>query len=125
MGIKVPNRQQTCGFPLTDNKLRGLVSSAYERPNGERKKSATKITSWSIRADVVRMLDRGEPEPQATASGSDASAQAPEPSDASPFTGARRTCTAKIRLAAPRIQVVPALAARLVFPYVLTNSRSA
>lgn len=43
-----------------------LVSSIYERPNGKSKKSATtKITSWSIRADMVRKLDRGEPEPEA------------------------------------------------------------
>ena len=63
-----------------------LVSSTYERPNGKSKKSATtKITSWSIRADIVRKLDRGEPEPEATAPGSDVSGQAPEPSDASPF----------------------------------------
>ncbi len=42
-----------------------LVSSTYERPNGKGKKSATtKITSWSIRADVVRKLDRGEPQPE-------------------------------------------------------------
>jgi len=35
-----------------------LVSSIYQ-PNGKGKKSkATKITSWSIRADVVRKLDR-------------------------------------------------------------------
>ncbi len=41
-----------------------LVSSTYERPNGKGKKaSQTKLTSWSIRADVVRRLDRGEPEP--------------------------------------------------------------
>ena len=61
--------------------------STYERPNGKSKKSATttKITSWSIRADVVRKLDRGEPEPETAASGSDASGHAPEPSDASPF----------------------------------------
>jgi single-strand DNA-binding protein len=40
-----------------------LVSSIYERPNGKSKKSATtKITSWSIRADVVRKLDSAEPE---------------------------------------------------------------
>jgi single-strand DNA-binding protein len=40
-----------------------LVSSTYERPNGKSKKSAaTQITSWSIRADVVRKLDRAEPE---------------------------------------------------------------
>jgi single-strand DNA-binding protein len=43
-----------------------LVSSNYERPNAKSKKSATtKITSWSIRADVVRKLDRGELEPEA------------------------------------------------------------
>jgi single stranded DNA-binding protein len=41
-----------------------LVSSTYEPPNGKGKKtSQTKVTSWSIRADVVRRLDRGEPEP--------------------------------------------------------------
>src|SRR5258705_7876186 len=56
-----------------------LVSSTYERPNGKGKKSATtKITSWSIRADVVRKLDRGEPQPEAAAS---ASEQAPESSE--------------------------------------------
>jgi single-strand DNA-binding protein len=43
-----------------------LVSSIYERPNGKGKKAATtKITSWSIRADAVRTLDRGEPQPEA------------------------------------------------------------
>jgi single-stranded DNA-binding protein len=43
-----------------------LVSSTYERADGKGKKAATaKITSWSIRADVVRKLDRGEPEPEA------------------------------------------------------------
>src|SRR3989475_3600763 len=52
-----------------------LVSSTYERPNGKGKKATTaKITSWSIRADVVRKLDRGEPEPEAPASGSQTSA---------------------------------------------------
>jgi single stranded DNA-binding protein len=46
-----------------------LVSSTYEQANGKSKKSkGTKITSWSIRADVVRKLDRGEPEPEAAAS---------------------------------------------------------
>jgi len=45
-----------------------LVSSTYEQPNGKGKKSKTsKITSWSVRADVVRRLDRGEPEPDAPA----------------------------------------------------------
>ena len=46
-----------------------LVSSTYEQANGKSKKAkAAKITSWSIRADVVRKLDRGEPEPEAPAS---------------------------------------------------------
>jgi single-strand DNA-binding protein len=45
-----------------------LVSSTYERSNGKGKKAASdKITSWTIRADVVRKLDRGEPEPQTSA----------------------------------------------------------
>jgi single-stranded DNA-binding protein len=40
-----------------------LVSSTYEQANGKGKKSkTTKITSWSIRADVVRRLDRNEQE---------------------------------------------------------------
>ena len=59
-----------------------LVSSTYEVANGKGKKAkGTKVTSWSIRADVVRKLDRGEPEPEATASGSDPSAQVPESSE--------------------------------------------
>ena len=42
-----------------------LVSSTYEQPNGKGQKSkAMKITSWSIRADVVRKLDRNEQELQ-------------------------------------------------------------
>jgi single-strand DNA-binding protein len=54
-----------------------LVSSTYEQPNGKSKKSKTsKITSWSVRADVVRRLDRGEPEPNAPA-------QVPESNEAS------------------------------------------
>ncbi|MGH9864482.1 MAG: single-stranded DNA-binding protein [Candidatus Acidiferrales bacterium] len=52
-----------------------LISSTYERANGKGKKAKTaKITSWSIRADVVRRLDRGEPEPEAIASGSNGDA---------------------------------------------------
>jgi single-strand DNA-binding protein len=63
-----------------------LVSSTYERPNGKSKKSATtKITSWSIRAEVVRRLDRALPEPEATAPGSNPSDQSSETSDAAPF----------------------------------------
>ena len=59
-----------------------LVSSTYERLNGKSKKSATtKIMSWGIRADVVRKLDRGEPQPEAIASASSASGQAPESSE--------------------------------------------
>ncbi len=41
-----------------------LISSTYVPPNGTGKKAATtKLTSWSIRADAVRKLDRAEPEP--------------------------------------------------------------
>jgi hypothetical protein len=48
-----------------------LISSTNEQPNGKGKKAkAAKITSWSIRADVVRKLDRGEPEPETLVSGS-------------------------------------------------------
>jgi len=47
-----------------------LVSSTQEPTNGKGKKSKTgKITSWSIRADVVRKLDRNEQEPEPPASG--------------------------------------------------------
>ena len=63
-----------------------LVSSTYEQPNGKGKKAkAAKITSWSIRADVVRKLDRGEPEPQAPASTSDAAEPASETTEAATF----------------------------------------
>jgi single-strand DNA-binding protein len=56
-----------------------LISATYEKPNGKGKKATTsKITSWSIRADVVRRLDRGEPEPEAIASTSHASDEARE-----------------------------------------------
>jgi single-strand DNA-binding protein len=41
-----------------------LVSSNYERVIGKGKKAATlKLTSWSIRANVVRKLNRAEKEP--------------------------------------------------------------
>ena len=63
---------------------RSLISSTYEQPNGKGKKSKTsKIRSWSVRADVVRRLDRGEPEPEATAIGSDS--QASETASTAPF----------------------------------------
>jgi single-strand DNA-binding protein len=56
-----------------------LVSSTYEQANAKtRNAKTTKITSWSIRADVVRKLDRGEPEPQ-TAPSPAASAGEPIP----------------------------------------------
>jgi len=64
-----------------------LVSSTYEQPNGNgksKKAKTAKITSWSIRADVVRRLDRGEPEPGVQPSGSDSS-EADEPQEASSF----------------------------------------
>lgn len=59
-----------------------LISSVYERPNGKSKKAATKLTSWSIRADAVRKLDRGEPEPEPATPGSQGSATE---SDGMPF----------------------------------------
>lgn len=63
-----------------------LLSSTYERANGKGKKAkTTRITSWSIRADVVRKLDRGEPEPETVASGSHASDQVAETSEAAAF----------------------------------------
>jgi single-stranded DNA-binding protein len=43
-----------------------LISSTFERANGKGKKTGTeKTTSWSIRADSVHKLDRGEPEHEA------------------------------------------------------------
>jgi single-strand DNA-binding protein len=63
-----------------------LVSSTYEQPNGKGKKAKTaKITSWSICADVLRKLDRGELEPQMPASSPDAAALASDASDPAPF----------------------------------------
>jgi len=63
-----------------------LISSTYEQANGKGRKAKTaKITSWSIRADVVRKLDRGEPEPQAPASGSDAAVLPSDTSEQAPF----------------------------------------
>ena len=48
-----------------------LISSIYEQPTGKGKNAKTaKVTSWSIRADVVRKLDRGDAEPEANPSGS-------------------------------------------------------
>jgi single stranded DNA-binding protein len=63
-----------------------LISSTYEKANGKGKKAATaKITSWSIRADVVRKLDRGEPEPEAIASTSQATDEPSETTERAPF----------------------------------------
>ena len=63
-----------------------LISSTYEQPERQKQENqTTKITSWSIRADAVRKLDRGEPEPEAVASDSRVSDQAPEPTDAASF----------------------------------------
>ena len=63
-----------------------LVSTTYERGNGKGKKAKTnKQTFWCIRADVVRKLDRGEPEPETLASGSSVSDHALEASDTAPF----------------------------------------
>jgi hypothetical protein len=51
-----------------------LISSTYEQVNGKGKKAKiAKVASWSIRADVVRKLDR-EPEPEAAVSSSQTSA---------------------------------------------------
>lgn len=48
-----------------------LVSSQYERQVGNGKKAASvKLTSWQIRANALRKLDRARKEPEANASGS-------------------------------------------------------
>ena len=63
-----------------------LVSTTYERGNGKGKKAKTnKQTFWCIRADVVRKLDRGEPEPEALASNSAAPGEALDAADPAPF----------------------------------------
>ena len=63
-----------------------LISTAYEREVGKGKKAkTTKQTFWCIRADVVRKLDRGEPEPETVVSGSNASDQIAETSDGDSF----------------------------------------
>ena len=63
-----------------------LISTAYEREVGKGKKAkTTKQTFWCIRADVVRKLDRGEPEPETVVSRSDASDQIAQTSAGDPF----------------------------------------
>jgi len=48
-----------------------LVSSKYDRQVGNGKKPTTlKLTSWQIRANVLRKLNRDAKEPEAVASGS-------------------------------------------------------
>lgn len=57
-----------------------LVSSTYEREYGKGKKATTvKHTSWQVRADVVRKLNRTEKEPGEVPPGSngDAPGEAP------------------------------------------------
>lgn len=57
------------------------VSSTYSPSNSKSKKAkAAKFTSWPIRADVVRKLDRGEPE-----LGSPIARQPAETSEEAPF----------------------------------------
>ena len=63
-----------------------LISTAYEREVGKGKKAkTTKQTFWCIRADVVRKLDRGEPEPETVVSSSNASDQIAQTSADAPF----------------------------------------
>ncbi|HEV2224531.1 MAG TPA: single-stranded DNA-binding protein [Candidatus Acidoferrales bacterium] len=63
-----------------------LISTAYEREVGKGKKAkTTKQIFWCIRADVVRKLDRGEPEPETVVSGSNASDHAAEATDGDSF----------------------------------------
>ena len=46
-----------------------LISTTYQCASGKgRKATPMKLTSWSIRAHVVRKLNRGEREPEAKAS---------------------------------------------------------
>lgn len=57
-----------------------LVSSKYDRQVGSGKQATTlKLTSWQIRANVLRKLNRAAKEPEATASGSQSG------SDSAPF----------------------------------------
>jgi single stranded DNA-binding protein len=79
-----------------------LVSTTYERGNGKGKKAKTnKQTFWCIRADVVRKLDRGEPEPETLASSTATSSEALDVADAAPFlvlsliVGNRYSCGAR------------------------------
>ncbi|MGB6875594.1 MAG: single-stranded DNA-binding protein, partial [Candidatus Acidiferrales bacterium] len=63
-----------------------LISTAYEREVGKGKKAkTTKQTFWCIRADVVRKLDRGEPEPEVNPVTSVASDETHSKSESIPF----------------------------------------
>ena len=65
-----------------------LVSSSYEREIGKGKKAATlKLTSWSIRANVVRKLNRTENQSEAASAASSVHAVAAtvESSAGAPF----------------------------------------
>ncbi len=72
---------------LADHAARTIKKGAHvlvEQPDGKGKKfKTTKITSWSIRADAVRRLDRNEQEPHAPTS--DASEHSSESSEGIPF----------------------------------------
>jgi single-strand DNA-binding protein len=49
-----------------------LISSTYQPANSKGKKATTaKLTSWTVRADTVRKLDRGELEPAPVLAGSE------------------------------------------------------
>lgn len=62
------------------------VSTNYERPNGRSRKSKReKQTFWCIRADVVRRLDRGEPELETLTTISTNPAEPTESGDPVPF----------------------------------------
>lgn len=64
------------------------MSCTYERKIGKGKKAVTlKLTSWSIRANVVRKRNRVEKEPKAVASGSngDTLHRTAESADTAPF----------------------------------------
>jgi single-strand DNA-binding protein len=57
-----------------------LVSSKYDRQvSGGKKTTTLKLSSWQIRANVLRRLNRAAKEPEATASGSQ------DRSDSAPF----------------------------------------
>jgi single-strand DNA-binding protein len=61
-----------------------LVSSSFDHPSREGKKTVmVKQTSWSIRADVVRKLNRTDKEPENQSSGS------PQPSSDAPSSASQ------------------------------------